>query len=444
MNKCFTIFIAALCLQLFSFYSPAQTITTVVGNGTPGHTGDGGPAAVCELQGASYVAFDHAGNMYIADGGNNVVRKVDVSGNIFLFAGNYTAGYGGDHGPATMANLNFPTGVAVDKTGNVYIADFSNNVIRMVDLSGTITTVAGNNTLFAYSGDNGLATDAGLAQPIAVAIDTAGNLYIADYLNNAIRKVNTHDTITTYAGTSITGYTGDNGPASVATLNTPADVFADDSGNIYIADGGNNVIRKVNAHDTITTFAGNGSVFGGDHGPAIAAGLNNPDGVGMDSAGNIYISDFGNSRIRVVDVHGIINTYAGNGGVGFVGDNGPATSAQLNSPTGVCGRGAGVIYISDVGNNRIRKVAPVTTNVDNKSVPVTGIDIYPNPARDKVSITATENIEAITITDMTGRVIFRSQPLTKTTAINIDQTGMYIITVTTVKETTVNKVTIMK
>jgi sugar lactone lactonase YvrE len=328
--------------------------TTVAGNGTLGFSGDGGPASSAALNHPQAVAVDSAGNVYIADSGNNVIRKV-ANGMISTIAGEGT-GPIGDNGPAIAASLSFPSGVALDSAGDLYIADDADYRLRKVT-NGTITTVAGNGTL-GFSGDSGLATNAELNSGFGwtqTAVDSAGNLYIADAFNNRVRKV-AGGIITTVAGTGAAGYSGDNGPAISAKLNSPQGVAVDSAGNLYIAEAGNNVIRKV-SNGMITTLAGNGKFgFSGDNGPAISAEFKVPYGLAVDLAGNLYIADNGNNRIRKV-ANGVITTVAGNGKDGFSGDNGLATSAELSIPYAVAVDSAGNLYIADTGNSRIRKVA---------------------------------------------------------------------------------------
>ena len=327
-------------------------ITTVAGSGYPGSaggfSGDGGPATSAQLNNPYGAAVDSTGNIYIADTNNNRVRKVS-NGVITTVAGNGTAGFSGDGGPTTSAQLNYPLDVAVDFAGNVYIADSDNYRVREVT-NGVITTVAGNGTA-GFSGDNGPAISAELGLPEGISVDSAGRIYIADELNNRIRKVS-NGAITTVAGGGTT--LGDNGLATAAQLNAPAGVAVDSLGNLYIADESNNRIRKV-TNGVITTVAGGGSSLG-DNGPAISAHLNGPAGVAVDSAGNVYIADTNNSRIRQVTT-GVITTVAGNGTAGFSGDNGPATSAELSYPSGVAVDLIGNIYVADTDNGRVRKVA---------------------------------------------------------------------------------------
>ena len=329
-------------------------ISTVAGGGLT--LGDGGLATAAKLNWPQDAALDGAGNLYIADRGNRRIRKVDVSTrNISTVAGSGTSGYGGDGGPATAtaAKLNQPFSVAVDSSGNLYIADRLNQRIRKVSATGTITTVAGTGTA-GYGGDGGAAAMAQLNDPRGVAVDGAGNVYIADTFNHLIRKVSAAGTIAAAAGTD---NVGDGGAAAAAYLRWPFDTAVDGAGNLYIADGYNHRIRKVDAAGTITTVAGTGTAgYGGDAGPATAAQLKSPYGVAVDSSGNLYIADTSNNRIRKVDAAGTITTVAGTGGGGFGGDGGEATMARISFPNRVALDGAGNLYIADTYNNRIRKV----------------------------------------------------------------------------------------
>ncbi len=343
----------------------APPITTVAGTGTAGTTtgtdGDGGAATAANLSAPAGVAVDGAGNLYIADSGDNRVRKVTVAGVISTVAGSGTVGTAtgtdGDGAAATAANLNHPTAVAVDGSGNLYIADSGNNRIRRVNTLGVISTVAGNGnvgTTTGADGDGGAATAANLNTPNGIAIDAAGNLYIGDSGHNRIRQVNTIGNITTVAGSGNAGFT--NGPPTSADLNSPDGLRVDSSGNIYFADQNNGAVRElINA--TLLTLAGTGTQgYNGDNQQAISAELNNPKDVQIDAAGNIYIADFTNNRVRQVNVFGTILTLAGNGTPGFTGDNGAASNAELNGPSGLSLDHAGNLYIADTANNRVRKV----------------------------------------------------------------------------------------
>jgi sugar lactone lactonase YvrE len=352
-------------------------VTTAAGNGTKGYSGDNGLAASAQLDQPGGVAVDSAGNLYIADTYNQVIRKVNPAGTITTVAGNGTKSY--SDGPATSAEFDQPLGLAVDGAGNLYIADYNNSVVRKLNAaSGIVTTVAGAAGNLGYSGDGGPATSALLESPWSVAVDGVGNLYIADTGNQVIRKVNPAGIITTVAGNGTAGYSGDNGPATSAQLHQPQGVALDSAGNLYIADIYNQAIRKVNPAGIITTVAGNGTTgYSGDNGPATSAQLDGPEGVAVDSADNLYIVEFNSAVVRKVNALGIITTVAGTPLVaGYSGDNGPATSAQLQYPISLALDGAGSLYIADFLNNRIRKVSVTSSllsfsslNVDQTSSP---------------------------------------------------------------------------
>ena len=341
----------------------AQTITTIVGNGSAAFSGDGGPAAQATINNAVYVATDLFGNLYIADENNNRIRKVDSKGIITTFAGNGAPGFSGDGGPATQASLNSPGGVCTDAAGNLYIADVGNFRVRKVDTSGNITTVAGNG-VEAYSGDGGPATQGSMYIPIRCVVDASGNLYVTDQSGQKIRMINTAGIISTFAGTganagphSLGSYSGDGGQATAANLNNPTAITVDSVGNIIFSDQYNQRIRKVDKNGIITTIAGNGNAgYSGDNGPATSASLNYPGGVVADQNGDLYIVDAANNRVRKVS-NGTITSVAGNGTQGFGGDNGPASQAEFNNPFGVALDAAGNLYIADINNNRIRKVS---------------------------------------------------------------------------------------
>ena len=361
--------LAACCLCALAVTAQAQIISTVAGNGTAAYGGDGGAATAAQLKPPVGVLLDNAGNLYIADSNNNVIRKVSPAGIISTVAGNGASAYSGDGGAATSAGLKYPTSVALDAAGNLYIADAINNVIRKVNAAGIISTVAGNGAA-AYSGDGGAATSAKLNYPNGVTVDGAGNLYISDTNNNVIRKVSPAGIISTVAGNGVAGFSGDTGSATAAQLTLPFSAALDSVGNLYIADASNNVIRKVNAAGIISTVAGNGiQGYSGDGGAATSAKLKDPTGVVLDSAGNLYIADANNSVIRKVSTAGIISTVAGNGTNGFSGDGGSATAAQLSAPYGIALDSAGNLYVADYSNNRIRKIAGLAPPAGAVAVP---------------------------------------------------------------------------
>ena len=332
----------------------SYTIATEAGNGIDGYSGDGGLATSAAESFPVGAAYDSAGNLYVVEMGNNIVRKVTAAGIISTVAGNGAAGFSGDGGPATSAKLNYPAGVAVDTAGNLYIADGDNHRIRKV-VNGTITTIAGNG-IAGYTGNGGQAISAELDTPEHLRFDAQGNLLFADPAQNVIRKIAPSGIITTVAGTGDLGLIGDEGPATSAHLWNPNGVAVDAAGNIYIADTGNYAIRKVDIYGIIHNFAGDyfSSGFSGDNGPASNALLDNPFDVDVDAAGNVFIPDTYNQRVRVVTTDNIIHTIAGTGVDGYSGDGGAATSAHLSFPIGICPAASGSVHLADAGNNVMR------------------------------------------------------------------------------------------
>ena len=335
-------------------------ISTVAGiGGSSGFSGDGGPATSARMRAPRTMEADSAGNLYITDTENHRMRKVNANGTITTLAGTGTAGYSGDGGPATAARLNNPHGVAVDAAGNVYIADSPNQRIRKVSPGGIITTVAGTGTS-GYNGDNIQATAARLNYPKGVEVGPDGALYIGDANNQRVRRVDlSTGVITTVAGSGVQGSTGDGGPATSARLNTPRNVAFGPDGDLYIADDQNYKVRRVDSvTKTITTVAGTGVAgYSGDGGAATAARLNLVRDVAVDADGNLYIADEINNRIRAVDPGGIMRTFAGTGVAGFSGDGGAATSARIRKPRGVAVDPSGRVLIGDTANHVIRRVA---------------------------------------------------------------------------------------
>jgi sugar lactone lactonase YvrE len=349
-----------LILLSLGFSAGAQTITTVAGSGATGYNGDV-PALETTLWSPSGVSVGYNGSVYIADRRNNRVRKINPQGTVVTIAGIDESGFGGDNGPATDAQLNNPCGIATDGYGNVYIADKNNNRIRKITGAGIISTLAGTGEA-GYGGDDGPAIAGQLNAPTGIATDLNGNIYIADAGNNRIRKISADGIITTIAGTGVAGYNNDT-IATAAQLNAPNGVATDTAGNVYIADTWNYRIRKVTPAGIIRTMAGDGNAGYNDDGKAsTAAQLNMPTGVAADRAGNIYIADEGNNRIRRINAGRIITTFAGTGKTGFSGDGGNAWIAELNEPHAVAVDRGGNLYIADRENNRIRRVTPPTEN----------------------------------------------------------------------------------
>ncbi len=344
-------------LMALSAGTNAQIINTIAGTGVGTYTSDGVPATTSALHNPTTSAVDGAGNVYIADWGNHRVRKINTSGIITTIAGTGTAGYGGDGAAATLALLNLPNGVAFDAVGNLYVAEQGGHRVRKISTTGIITTVAGTGSS-GYTGDGSAATLAKLNTPGNCVIDAAGNIYIADWGNSVIRKVSTAGIITTIAGTGVATYGGDGGMATAAQLNHPYSVSLDLSNHLYISDEYNNRLRVLDLTTGIITLVGGNGVAGsgGDGGPATAAQFFQPDGIVAD-AGNLYVADTRNNKIRKIDLaSGIVTTYAGTGVAGSGGDGGSPATAQLNTPSGVVLDLAGNVYISDFNNHKIRKI----------------------------------------------------------------------------------------
>ena len=369
LKKAIVAIAATIIVTLAPTVANAQTMSTIAGNGTAGFSGDDKPAIASGLNQPKGIAFDATGNMYIADMTNHRVRRVTPDGTISTVAGTGTAGYNGDGGLATGAQLNQPGAIAFDASGNMYIADSQNRRVRKVSTSGIISTVAGTG-VEGYSGDGGAATSAMLHRAVDLAIDASGNVFFADSVDNRVRKISTSGIITTVAGTGAAGIAGDSGLATSALLNIPSGVAFDTAGNLYIADARNMRIRKITASTgIITTVAGNGTgagtdtgSFSGDNGVATSAGLNTPEGVAVNAAGDIYIADFENYRIRKVAAGtNVITTVAGTGVDGFSGDGGLAVLATMNLPWSVELDATGNVYVGDLMNNRVRKFTATVT-----------------------------------------------------------------------------------
>ena len=336
-------------------------ISTFAGTGSTGYTGDGGAATSATMKNAEGVAVGPDGSIYVADTDNHVIRRIAPgTGVITTVAGSGSPGWSGDGLAATAARLQFPQDLAVAANGDLYIADTGNHSIRKVAAAtGLITTIAGIGSP-GSTGDGGAATAAKLSSPRGIVVAASGDYYIADHGNNKIRKVNAlTGIITTYAGTGTTGYTGDGGLATAARLRSPEGVELASNGDLYIADTANNVIRRVTASTgVITTVAGTGTAgYTGDGGAATSARLDGPESVTITSSGDLYVADRGNDVIRRFFVGGTISTIAGTGVAGYSGDGGAATSAKLDAPAGIAVDSTGVIYIADTSNQRIRKIS---------------------------------------------------------------------------------------
>lgn len=334
-----------------------RKVTTIVGTGTFGNSGDGGPATQATIGEVEGIATDSLNRIYFSDS-NSVVRMVDAAGIIHTFAGNGTVGFGGDNGPATSAELAGPEGLAFDDKGNLYIADTSNNRIRKVDPNGIITTFAGNGAN-DNSGSGGPATLAGLATPLSLVLQ--GNTLYISTVSNVIWAADLSSHIIKIVAGSLPsqtgGFNGDGNSALATQFNQPNAIACDSAGDLYVADLGNDRVREINAAQIVSTVAGG---YLGDGGPARRASLNSGFFVHLafDAAGNLYVADPGNNRVRKITPEGTISTFAGNGFSGYSGDGSPATNAMLNDPNSVTVDNQGNVFIADIGNGVIRKVDP--------------------------------------------------------------------------------------
>jgi uncharacterized protein (TIGR03437 family) len=358
-------------------------ISTIAGNNTAGYSGDGAAPTAAQLNFPTGMAYSK-GNLYIVDSANNVVRVVS-NGVISTFAGTAgSIGFSGDTAAATSATLNNPSAVAVDSAGNVYIADTGNSVIRQVNTSGIINTFAGNYSMGpGYSGDGGAANNGMLDAPTGVAVDSAGNVYMTDSVNNLVRKVSGGN-FSTIIGIGSTGQS----------LNHPNGLVVDSKGAVYVSDTSHRVLKYANG--ALTTFAGTGDVgYSGDNGPANKAVLNNPVGLAIDAAGNVYIADANEFRIRAVNTAGVITTIAGSGHVGYVGDGGSALTAYLNFPNGVCVDGSGNVYIADTENNVVRMLSIAAPSIAANGV-VSSASFLPHVAPGSLASIAGTNLATST------------------------------------------------
>jgi hypothetical protein len=433
MKKLYILFAFLICFNQIN----AQTITTVAGTGTGGYSGDGGSATNAKLYAPWGIATDASGNLYIADDDNYRIRKVNSNGIITTVAGNGTQGFSGDGGLATNAKLTGTFGITLDKIGNIYIVDEGNSRVRKVNTNGIITTFAGNGN-GGNSGDGGLAINATLSEPWGVTVDGLGNVFVSNNYSNVVRKINTNGIISTIAGIvsyGPSGYSGDGGNATNAKLYGPAGLAADASGNLYIADSYNNRIRKVNSNGIISTFAGTGFRGStGDGGPATSAEFFYPQGITLDSSGNLYIADFSNSRIRIVNTLGIISTFAGTGGNGTTGDGGLAINAEVGNCISVAIDPSGNVYICEHGNQVIRKVL-ASNSIDTDIKQITDknvqINIYPNPSNNSVSVKSVSVLGAITICNSLGETVLQTKSKNNQEQIDISKftSGVYTIQV---------------
>jgi len=445
-----------LFLLLFlPFSGKSQTITTIAGDNLRTYTGDGGPATAASIGLPIGIVIDTAGNIYFSADEINIIRKIDPAGIITPFAGIAAGGYSGDGGPASVAKFSSPQGLCFDKYGNMYVVDGDNTVVRKINTAGIVSTIAGNGTA-GFKGDNGPATNAEFENPVDVKVDTAGNVYISDFGNANIRKVDKSGIITTIAGNGTSGYTGDGGPATAAELNWPAGLAFDSLGNLYFADYSNDVIRMIK-NDTVYTVVGTTpGGFSGDGGPATAAQLWGPWGIAFDKSWNLFIVETFNNRIREVTAAGIVHTVAGNGygsttwSGAYAGDGGPATNAELYWPAFVATGAAGSFYITDESNKVIRKVDTVhpksSLDVQQVANNTNNFLILPDPNNGTFTIkgslsTINDQQVSIEARNMIGQTVYQSQVFAQRGTINtlivLNENlppGMYVLNIKSAAE----------
>ncbi len=413
MKQLLTLFL----LLSVGYNSPAQIITTISGNGFSAYTGDGGPATAASINNPLGVAADGAGNVYIVDTKNHCIRKVNSAGIISTIAGNGTAGYSGDGGPATAALLNMPSKIVLDATGNILFVDNGNARIRKITTAGIISTIAGNG-IAGNTGDGGPATAAQINASPGLAIDILGNVFFNDVVKHTIRKISASGIVSTIAGCGLSGYMGDGGPATAARLSDPAGMALDGAGNLYVAEYTNNCLRRVSASGIVSTVTGAlVTGYSGDGGPASAAKLNRPICVFVDQNNEIYIGDHNNSVVRKISNAGIITTIAGTGVLGYGGDGGPATAATFRGPTDMCIDSAGNLLIADYGNSVIRRVDNVVSVSALPDMSQSAINVFPNPSSGRFSVRVS-TIEcssmSIVVTDLLGRQVLTLSAITNT------------------------------
>ena len=424
----FFVFICLVCAR-----AQSTIITTVCGVGVEGFGGDGDFAIDAGLSFPAGMCIDKASNIIFCDAQNGRIRRIDTSGIITTIAGSGAFGsYGGDGGPATAAHLYNPQGVCADAAGNIYIADPAMNVVRKVDTSGFINIFAGIAGIdsFGYNGDGIAATTAKLFGPFGVAADAAGNIYIADGGNSAIRKVNTAGIISTIAGDTTRGYSGDGGMATDAMLNMPFAVATDTRGDVYFSEFDGNRIRKVNSMGIISTIAGGDtSGYSGDGGPATAALLFQPLGLKVDNAGNVYFADQGNNRVRKIDTAGIISLVAGNGGFDYTGDAGVAVDATFRYPADVALDAKGNLYITDNENFVIRRVVNPALSINQVKLLPEPVMLFPDPANASITVRVPQGTDGSTlrIYNASGQAVKCARVSGESVAVNVSDlsAGVY-------------------
>ncbi len=404
-----------LVVLFYLSITKGQMVTTFAGSSQGFAEGTGTSA---QFNFPYAITLNPSGIVFVADYNNNRIRKITAGALVSTFAGS-TSGY--VEGTGTAANFNFPSGVASDAAGFLYVADYGNSAIRKITPSGVVSTLAGG---VSMGSNDGTGSAAQFSNPTGVAANSAGNVFVADRTNNRIRKITPGGVVTTLAG-STQGY--NDGTGSSAQFYFPIAVAADDLGNVYVADYGNHKIRKITSGGVVTTFAG--STAGFADGIGTAAQFYNPSGLALDSFGNLFVADAGNNRIRKITPAGIVSTYAGS----IQGNaDGIGTAAQFRNPTGVVIDAAGIIYVADTYNHTIRKISAALGVEEN-----TGVDfdfkIFPNPAKQflNIQINSFEPGSKVTITDVSGKMIYTTIIGNKLSTIDTRtfSKGVYFLTV---------------
>ena len=422
----------SICSIVFFFLlavnADGQIITRIAGNDTAGFSGDGGQATAAQLNSPWQARPGYGGNLYMVDNGNSRIRKVTATGVIATVAGNGMGVHSGDGGQATAAGISYPAAVTTDGLGNIYIAEDSitNGVawIRKITPSGIISTIAGTGSA-GFGGDGGPATAAVFTEVRDMVSDSTGNLYIVDAGNFRVRKISSAGTVSTIAGNGLVGSSGDGGPATAASFMQPTGIAIDGSGYLYITDGPK--VRGISTTGMITTIAGTGTVgFSGDGGPATAAKLSNPAGIAVDHMGAIYLADVNNTRIRKFTIGGNISTIAGNGTPGFTGDGGPATAAECDAPQGVSVDGYGRVYIADAWANNVRMIGDPTLEIKTQTMAQNEtLSVWPNPNSGDFSFSVAYRFNrpcVVVITNAVGQTIREISAVT-------NQTGRVVLDV---------------
>ncbi len=435
MNR---LILISACLFLSCAVHAQNIISTVVGNGFFGYTGDGGPATAARIANPLKVFVDESGNIYFSDMlYNHVVRKVSAStGIVTTVVGNGTSGYSGDGGPATAAQIYWPAGMCKNSSGDLLVTDQWSHVIRRISATtGNISTIAGTGVM-ASNGNGGPATAAALYSPSCICVDASDNIFFTEYGSGTIRRIDAiTGIITTVAGTGVNATSTDGGAATSSALNKPEGLVVDNGGNIYVADVNSRRIRKVDAGTgIITTIAGTGiSGLEGDGGPATNAKIRNATDIAINDSGDIYISDLSSSVIRKINAAGIITTIAGNGSSGYSGDGGFATDAELSSTSGVSFHaGSNSLFFADGSNNVIRKISNLVS-LQTPSVSLRkSITVAPNPFTDRINVNGLSGNEKITVSTIMGNIIYSTEvgQVSQTTIyLNKLQKGIYVLTV---------------